>query len=294
MKEYNQKSIQRVSATTIIGATFSVILGFFLLSKNISHILSVWGESNKLIVYLESDGDQSAQKTIQGRLEREKFVDKVIFFSKEKAIEDFNAQISGYMNGLQSDKALMQVIPPYFEVYIESEGTLAQLNDRAKNLAADIQSWIGVEDVSYGALWTEKYSRLSQSVNAFFVFLGLILFALSFFVVSSSIKSHLFQRGKEIEILEMIGATRFYIQKPIFFESLAILAVAFLIGLSVNSALYYYFNSFFENQIKLLNLNHVFQFFSIFEVFTLFSVSIGMGLVVTRWTFSRLYRYRRT
>ncbi len=293
MKEYNQKSIQRVTATSIIGATFSVILGFFLLSKNVSHILSVWGESNKLIVYLESDSDESAQKTIQSRLEKEKLVDKVTFFSKEKAIEDFNAQISGYMNGLQSDKALLQVIPPYFEVYLVSEGTLGQLNERAKTLSAEIQSWIGVEDVSYGSLWTEKYSRLSQSVNAFFIFLGLILFVLSFFVVSSSIKSHLFQRGKEIEILEMIGATRFYIQKPIFFESLAIVAVAFLMGLAVNSALYYYFNSFFENQLKLLNLNQVFRFFSILEILVLFSISIGVGLVVTRWTFSRLYRYRR-
>jgi cell division transport system permease protein len=294
MKEYKQKSIQRVTAISIIGATFSVILGFFLLSKNISHILAVWGESNKLIVYLESDADQSLLKSTQVRLEKSPHVDKVLYFSKERAIEDFNAQISGYMTGLQNDKSLLQVIPPYFEVYLSSDGSLAQLNDRAKSFAANIQTWIGIDDVSYGSLWTEKYSRLSQSVNAFFVFLGLILFALSFFVVSSSIKSHLFQRAKEIEILEMIGATKFYIQRPIFIETLAIVSIAFVIGLAVNSALFYYFNSFFESQLKLLNLNQVFQFFNFLEIFILFSISVGMGLVVTRWTFSRLYRYRRT
>lgn len=293
MKEYKQKSIQRVSAISIIGATFSVILGFFLLSKNISHILSVWGESNKIIVYLESDIDQAQLKTIQTKLEKNSEIEKLTFFSKERAIEDFNAQISGYMNGLQNDKALLQVIPPYFEIYLQSGGTLAELNLRAKTLASDIQGWLGVDDVSYGSLWTEKYSRLSQSVNAFFVFLGLILFTLSFFVVSSSIKSHLFQRAKEIEILEMIGATRFYIQKPIFIESIAIILLAFLVGLAVNTALFYYFNSFFENQLKLLNLNQVFRFFSVLEVLALLSMSVGMGLFVTRWTFSRLYRLRR-
>lgn len=294
MKEYKQKTIQQFSAISIIGATFSVILGFFLLSKNISHILSIWGESNKLIIYLESDADSSTITTTSERLKKTGGIESVLFFSKEKAIEDFNAQISGYMGGLQSDKALLQVIPPYFEVYLAPEAaTLEQLNSRAQALAADVQTWIGIDDVSYGSLWTEKYNRLSRSVNAFFAFLGLILFTLSFFVVSSSIKSHLFQRAKEIEILEMIGATRLYIQKPIFIETLIIISIAFLIALTVNSVLYVYFNSFFENQLRILNLNQVFQFFNILEVLVLFTFSVGMGLFVTRWTFSRLYRYRR-
>tara|TARA_B110001454_G_scaffold219201_1_gene251901 strand:- start:46220 stop:47104 length:885 start_codon:yes stop_codon:yes gene_type:complete len=292
MKEYQQKSIQRVTAISIIGATFSVILGFYLMSKNISHILSIWGESNKLIVYLESDSENYIKRSTQSRLEKNVLVDKVVFFSKEQAIADFNAQISGYMSGLQNDGALLQVIPPYFEVYLKTEGTLDELNAKAKALALEIRDWNGIEDVSSGSLWTEKYSRLSQSVNAFFVFLGLILFALSFFVVSSSIKSHLFQRAKEIEILEMIGATKFYIQRPIFIESLGIVSLAFAIGLGVNSALFFYFNSFFENQLKLLNLNQVFQFFNFLELLIAFGVSIGMGLLVTRLTFSRLYRFR--
>lgn len=292
MKEYKQKSIQRVTAISIIGATFAVILGFYLLSKNISHILSIWGESNKLIVYLDSDSEDYIRRSTQSRLEKNILVDKVVFFSKEQAIADFNAQISGYMSGLQNDAALLQVIPPYFEVYLKTEGTLEELNAKAKAMALEVREWNGVDDVSNGSLWTEKYSRLSQSVNAFFMFLGLILFALSYFVVSSSIKSHLFQRAKEIEILEMIGATKFYIQKPIFIESLGIIAVAFVIGLGVNSALFFYFNSFFENQLKLLNLNQVFQFFNFFELVIAFGVSIGMGLLVTRLTFSRLYRFR--
>jgi cell division transport system permease protein len=293
MKEYKQKSIQRITAISIIGATFAVILGFYLLSKNISHILSIWGESNKLIVYLDSDSEDYIRRSTQLRLEKNILVDKVVFFSKEQAIADFNAQISGYMSGIQNDGALLQVIPPYFEVYLKTEGTLEELNAKAKAMALEVREWNGVEDVSNGSLWTEKYSRLSQSVNAFFVFLGLILFALSFFVVSSSIKSHLFQRAKEIEILEMIGATKFYIQRPIFIESLGIIAIAFVIGLGVNSALFFYFNSFFENQLKLLNLNQVFQFFNVFELLIAFGVSIGMGLLVTRLTFSRLYRFRR-
>ncbi len=293
MKEYKQKSIQRITAISIIGATFAVILGFYLLSKNISHILSIWGESNKLIVYLDSDSEDYIRRSTQLRLEKNTLVDKVVFFSKEQAIADFNAQISGYMSGIQNDGALLQVIPPYFEVYLKTEGTLEELNAKAKAMALEVREWNGVEDVSNGSLWTEKYSRLSQSVNAFFVFLGLILFALSFFVVSSSIKSHLFQRAKEIEILEMIGATKFYIQRPIFIESLGIIAIAFVIGLGVNSALFFYFNSFFENQLKLLNLNQVFQFFNVFELIIAFGVSIGMGLLVTRLTFSRLYRFRR-
>lgn len=292
MKEYKQKSIQRVTAISIIGATFAVILGFYLLSKNISHILSIWGESNKLIVYLDSESDDTVRKLTQSRLEKNILVDKVMFFSKEQAIEDFNAQISGYMSGLKNDTALLQVIPPYFEVYLKSEGPLEELNAKAKNLALEVREWIGVEDVSNGSLWTEKYSKLSQSVNAFFMFLGLILFILSFFVVSSSIKSHLFQRAKEIEILEMIGATKFYIQRPIFLESFGIISIAFAIGLAVNSALYYYFNSFFDSQLKLLNLSQVFRFFSVLELIIAFAISIGMGLIVTRLTFSRLYRYR--
>ncbi|MBL7544141.1 MAG: FtsX-like permease family protein [Bdellovibrionaceae bacterium] len=294
MKEYKQKSIQRVTAVSIIGATFSVILGFYLLSKNISHILSIWGEANKMIVYLYSDGDDELRINVENRLKSNIQVEKIEFVSKEQAISDFNAQISGYLSGLQSDKALLQVIPPYFEVYLKSEGSLEQLNTRARILAGEIKEWLGVEDVSTGSLWTEKYSKLSQSVNTFFIFIGLILFGLSFFVVSSSIKSNLFQRAKEIEILEMIGATRFYIQRPIFIESLGIIALAFLLALMANSLLFYYFNSFFSAQLSLLNLNQVFQFLSVLEILTLFLISISMGMIVTRWTFSRLYRYRNT
>lgn len=292
MKEYKQKSIQRITAISIIGATFAVILGFYLLSKNISHVLSVWGESNKLIVYLESDSDEEVRARTQNRLEKNSTVDKVIFFSKEKAVEDFNAQISGYLSGVQNDKALLQVIPPYFEVYLKSTTSIDKLNETARALANEVKEWVGIEDVSSGSLWTEKYDKLNQTVNTAFIFLGLILFTLSFFVVSSSIKSNLFQRAKEIEILEMIGATRFYIQRPILLESSGIVAVAFLIGLGLNTVLFYYFNSFFEPQLKLLNLDRVFQFFSFFEVVIFLVISVGMGLVVTHWTFTRLDNHR--
>lgn len=284
-----QKTFLRFTTVLITTAGLSLVLGFFLFFKNINRVINVWGEVEKVTVYLDSDVNEKDIASTIKKISSINGVELVKHVSKEEAVEDFKSQVAGYVKDIKKDVNLMQVIPSYLEVSIKPESSFDGTINKLNAISAKIQELDFVEEVSYGSVWMDKYSKFIDYTSRFAFFVGSILIIATFLVISNLIKTNLYQRSKEIEVLEMIGATKSYIRKPFLVEGVVMSFVGGLLAIVVIGGLFLILGNKFETQVKFFKLEEMFHFLSVAELLLFLSASMLIGFCAS---YINLIRFR--
>ena len=112
---------------------------------------------------------------------------------------------------------ILVTLPASIEAVIAPGMEAGKQIEALKQAAALVKNLAGVTDVSYGQSWVENYSALvallqQLGINCYFDIWFFLL------IVGNSIRHAISQRIEEIEILELVGATRLMIQLPYIFE----------------------------------------------------------------------------
>jgi len=210
-----------------------LIVGFFLVVfLNLQAAVGAMGERLEVSVYLRSGLTQQEQDYILTRLKAEPGVKKAVFLEKDAALALLKKELKGQeplMEGLGENP-----LPDSYEVTVD-----AKYADAAKMevLTKNIGKLYGVEDVSYGRQGVEVLDRLLKLVTWGGMTLAVLLGVTVVFIISNSVRLALYSRGQEIELMQWIGATRWFIMGPFLVEGMLVavigtsLAVGILAGL---------------------------------------------------------------
>ena len=272
-----QKAFLKFTTILITTAGLSLILGFFVFFKNLNRVITVWGDVEKVTAYLNNDAGFSEIQETRKQIEALDHVKRVTFVTKEQAVEEFKAQVAGFLHDVKEEGSLVQLMPSYFEIEVKVNGTFDETLAAIKKMATNLEEMKVIEEVSYGSLWLDKYSQFIEYIYSFSGIIGMILVVTVFLVISNLIKSNIYQRAREIEILEIIGATKSYIRKPFLIEGVFIGLVSGTISLVLIFSIFRFFNIKFEKQISFFRIQDIFSFLSTWEIiaFLLFTSTIG-------------------
>ncbi|MGE0762851.1 MAG: cell division protein FtsX [Bdellovibrionales bacterium] len=218
IRTWREHAGMQVATLTVLTGTYTVVTLFFFLHANFSRILSHWGESVQLAVFLKDSASSAQISGVQDFLKGIHGIENVKFISKEAAAESFQKQMGHYSPQLLTDPEFGNPLPASLEVHfqegVSSDGSYGRMVEIAKQLA----SMAGVEDVSYGQGWVENYASLLRVFSSSSYLLIVVLLSGSLLVVGNAIRSSIHQRREEIEVLELVGATPFNIRLPYLFE----------------------------------------------------------------------------
>ena len=210
-----------------------LIVGFFLVVfLNLQAAVGAMGERLEMSVYLRGGLTQQEQDYVLTRLKAEPGVKKAVFLEKDAALALLKKELKGQeplMEGLGENP-----LPDSYEVTVD-----AKYADAAKMevLTKNIGKLYGVEDVSYGRQGVEVLDRLLKLVTWGGMSLAVLLGVTVVFIISNSVRLALYSRGQEIELMQWIGATRWFIMGPFLVEGMLVavigtsLAVGILAGL---------------------------------------------------------------
>ena len=210
-----------------------LIVGFFLVVfLNLQAAVGAMGERLEVSVYLRGGLTPQEQDYILTRLKAEPGVKKAVFLEKDAALALLKKELKGQeplMEGLGENP-----LPDSYEVTVD-----AKYADAAKMevLTKNIGKLYGVEDVSYGRQGVEVLDRLLKLVTWGGMSLAVLLGVTVVFIISNSVRLALYSRGQEIELMQWIGATRWFIMGPFLVEGMLVavigtsLAVGILAGL---------------------------------------------------------------
>lgn len=202
--------------TSITMALTLFVFGVFVLVQgNMEALLKGWGDQLQINAYVAKDLSPADVQSLQDRIRAYPEVARVRHISQAQAWADFQAALgaqSGVLEGLPRD-----VLPASFEIALRPNFRDSPL---VEALAARLRNEKGITSVEYAQDWVE---RMSLALLAFewakWVFSG-ILFLTSYFIVSSTVKLAILARKEEIEIMQLVGASRAMIEAPFVMEGI--------------------------------------------------------------------------
>ncbi len=188
-----------------------------LLMMNVSKIMSNIEDTNEITIYLEENVTDQQVEHIKSVLEKNDDLTDVQYYSKEQALEDFRNDMAEYSELLD-----------YLDENPMPESFLVRVKDLSK-IRSVVNTINQIDGVEQTKAPYDFASVLIHIRNTFSLIGGAVLIALivvSIVIVSNTIRTSVFARRNEINIMRYVGATSGFIKTPFFVEGMFIGIIA--------------------------------------------------------------------
>lgn len=279
LRSWKNHSVVQATTLLVLTGTFFVVALFISVYENLDQVLTQWGENVEMTAFINDDIDLETL-TNTGKLIGEKqFVKEVKYISKEQAVENFLSQMGSFAPDLIEDKSFSNPLPASYQIELSENLGKASSFTKLVDLANFVKTLPGVDEVSYGQGWIENYSSLvSQFARSSWAIIT-ILVSGSLLIVGNAIRSSVFIRRDEIEVLELIGATRNRIRMPFLIEGAFLGLSSSVLALALCWMFVSWQSQLIVSELSFLGLNGEMQALSVSTAifFPLIGALLGAG-----------------
>jgi len=247
------KNVWRHKMTTFT-AVFSLFLALYFVGllavagENTKSILQYLRSKYKIEVFFKQDVEYQSAKNISASILKIKGVRSSTVINKDDAVRIFKDQFG------EDILSILGYNPLPISAVVNLKRKLDQLLDTSP-IVNEIKSLDGVEEVRYQGHLIKKIERTYAKIMKYFPFMAMVFILVAVLVIYNTVKLSIFARKDLINSLNLIGATKLFIQMPFIFEGLidgfmASLIASPLILLTVNG-INYMMNNFTSWNIQL-------------------------------------------
>ena len=216
------------ASVTIIIACLIIMGSFSLLAVNIDAMINKLESENEMLAFVDESYSQKDAQALESELMAISNVSKVKFVTREEAMAEFE---KGYDNTTLFKDIDSSVFRDRYIIYLDDISLMA---DTQK----DLEGVKGIADVSAQLEISQGFVTARNIVGAVSLVLIVILFIVSVFIMSNTIKLTTFGRREEIAIMKMVGATNSFIRTPFVIEGLTLGVLGAGIALLLEWGLY--------------------------------------------------------
>lgn len=265
-----------LATTGVLTLSFGLILATFLIVNNMGRALTVWGEEILVTVYLKEGIKPEQQKNLEKVFSKEPILDKFEYVDKKTAMKSFESSLKSYSVDLV-ESIKDEDENPFPASYVLNVKKNKEVAKELPELAKRLGVVAGVEDVTYGQEWVSNYGMLVQIFKMAALLFTMVLVVACLFTTSNAIRASMSARREEIEILELVGATKRGIRKPFILEG----AVQGFLGMFCSLAVVGASFSIITNKIEGIagggGIASAIHFFPWLAVFGLLAFGVGVG-----------------
>lgn len=248
-----------------------VIIGLgAMIFFNINSLLDSVENQNVIMVFAENDATDEEVSIIGNKIKAMNNVEDCIFVPKEDA---FNKELekmgddAALLDGLEENP-----LPDGYKVVVKD---LTQF-DKTVN---ELKTVKGVQRVRENGDVADKLVSIRKAVTIISLGLVILLFIVSLFIISNTIRITMFSRKLEISIMKAVGATNWFIRWPFMVEgvNLGIIScvVSFLVLAGIYKAIEYICAGLIAS-FKLVNFfDYAWYILALFAVIGVFTGSAG-------------------
>ena len=216
-------------ASVIVLVSCLIITGAaFLISFNVTHLISKIGDDDQITVYLDYDLNDLQSIKLGSQISKIKNIESYSFYSKEDALKQYEQVLGNIYESMQDDGN------PFGNAYKVKLQDLSQY----KNTVEEIKKIEGVSAVSDRSDIAGKLTKLNYFVTIVGPWVVLILALVTLFIISNTIKMTMYSRRYEISIMKSVGATNSFIRVPFVIEAMVIGLISGLAAAGVICSVY--------------------------------------------------------
>jgi cell division transport system permease protein len=241
-----------VSLAAVLSITLILILGGvnLLVGHAFSQVLDGFRDKVSVISINVADGTPlSSVYDYQHQLSGDPRVASVRFITKDQALANFSADPNNAVLAQQLDG---NPLDAKLEVHVRNLADVAAIDAVARQ-------WPGVDPTNptnYQGDFVKRMLQLSQWLGLAGVGLLAILVIVSIVIVMNTIRTAVYHRRKEIEVMKLVGATEWFVRGPFVIEGIMTGLIAAAIALSLLVIAYPPAVSQFRSDIAFIPLSY--------------------------------------
>lgn len=215
-----------LTTSVILSLSLFLFCVVYTLVKS-AHVAALSTQKNiKLEMFFNENLTSESELGWISELQNKPEVMKAHLISKEQAQLDFQNLMKNEWGNLVDEASLTGRLPASLVVEFQqdtSADSRQKVADEILNSASQFEEFDGSVFQKDWAQWFATYTKLAQKVSWG---LGVLIFAILYFIVSNLIRSQVFYKAEQIEIMSFLGATHWQIQRPFIFQAFGIALIS--------------------------------------------------------------------
>lgn len=244
-----------------------------MLFLNINSVVERVEQENVIMVFIEDKTEENAVTSMGDKLKAMNNVERVEFVPKEEAwaeqLETMEKAQAQFFTQISSDIPL----PDAYKVTVKDLSQFTQT-------VSEIEKLDNIETVRQNTDVAKKLETISHGVTIMAIGIISVLFVISLFIISNTIKITVYSRRLEISIMKSVGATNSFVRLPFVVEGMVLGVVSALVSLGIVWGVYEAAIRYFRDllsSIGLIALNFTDYAIYMLLVFLLIGIISGVG-----------------
>lgn len=239
------------------------IMGTFSLVLYNLHVMIVDLEKeNAVLVYIDETYSEAEAKSVGSQINLISNVHEAKYISRQQALDSFVEDQNDATSFAGLDASTLR---DRYEVTMENSSLTQQTVEEIKKID-------GVAEVMAHYEIINGFQTLQKVLNIASSVIIVVLFVLSLFIISNTVKLAMYSRSEEIAIMKMVGATDSFIRLPFVVEGFILGFLGAVIAFFLEWGLY----NFIESKIGVVDTLQLIQVVPFTEVVELVAVAYAL------------------
>lgn len=243
-------------ACLLIMGTFSLVL------YNLHVMIVDLEKENAVLVYIDETYSEAEAKSVGSQINLISNVHEAKYISRQQALDSFVEDQNDATSFAGLDASTLR---DRYEVTMENSSLTQQTVEEIKKID-------GVAEVTAHYEIINGFQTLQKVLNIASSVIIVVLFVLSLFIISNTVKLAMYSRSEEIAIMKMVGATDSFIRLPFVVEGFILGFLGAVIAFFLEWGLY----NFIEGKIGVVDTLQLIQVVPFTEVVELVAVAYAL------------------
>ena len=199
---------------------------------NINSLVDRIEDENVIMVYIEDDTSQEDIAAMKDSIEAMGNIQSVEFVDKESAWQDqlktMGEAQAEFFTEINPDKI---PLPDAYKVTVSDLSLF-------KDTVSQIKQLDNIDTVRENSDLAKKLQTISHGISIIAIAIIAVLFAISLFIISNTIKLTVYSRRLEISIMKSVGATNSFVRLPFIVEGVILGVISGVLSLGVVWGIY--------------------------------------------------------
>jgi cell division transport system permease protein len=200
-------------AVTTIGFALFVLGLFALVALNLRDTLTEIAERVEIVVYMTRGTPVEVATVAIGDIQAFPEVESVSYVTEDQALERARQQLAEFQ-GVFSDLTT-NPLPASLEIRLKPG---FRDSEHVTTVAERLEGFRFAEDIRFGSDWVEKLDRLRRIAGIVGLVIGIAFAAAAVIIIGTTIRMTVLSKGREIQIMRLVGATDGFIRRPFLLD----------------------------------------------------------------------------
>lgn len=202
-----------VASVLTVFVTLAIVGTIVLVRQGAQNLTERYQDGVEFIVYVDPDISDEQLVEVRGSLEDNPGVREIEYIDRDATYADFRELFKGQDTMIENVRA--SDLPTSFRVKPSDSDV-----NTVQGLVNLYRQQPGVFEVSAATEVIRQLKGMSDFLNQGLTVFGVLLLAASALLILNTVRTAMFARRREIEVMKLVGATNWFIRVPFMLEGL--------------------------------------------------------------------------